>query len=155
ACFYGHAAVGLIHVIPFLDLKSERGKFLFRELSEQAALLVKKYEGSLSGEHGDGRLRGEFIPQVYGEAGYRLQKDVKMLFDPNGIFNAGKIVDTPPMDASLRYEKPTDTSNVTTYFDFGETGGILKLAEKCSGSGDCRKSERMGGAMCPSFMATK
>ena len=114
-----------------------------------------KYNGSLSGEHGDGRLRGEFIGKVLGEKVYQLLLQVKGIFDPNDIFNAKKIVNTPPMDTHLRYEKPTDGQQIKTYFDFSQNENILRLSEKCSGSGDCRKTAISGGTMCPSFMATR
>jgi Fe-S oxidoreductase len=122
---------------------------------EKTTDLVLKYNGSLSGEHGDGRLRGEFIGKVLGEKVYKLLREVKIIFDPKGVFNAGKIVDTPPMDTSLRYDTVTDGDAIKTYFDFTKDESILRLAEKCSGSGDCRKTEITGGTMCPSFMATR
>src|SRR5690606_5122150 len=114
-----------------------------------------KYNVSLSGEHGDGRLRGEFIGKVLGNQVYQLLLQVKNIFDPNNIFNAKKIVDTPPMDTHLRYDHVTDAKQIKTYFDFTKNESILRLAEKCSGSGDCRKTEITGGTMCPSFMATR
>jgi len=109
----------------------------------------------LSGEHGDGRLRGEFIPAMVGDEVYSLFKQVKNIFDPGGIFNKGKITDTPPMDAHFRMQVNRAATPTKTIFDFSEDDGILRLAEKCSGSGDCRKSEISGGLMCPSFMATR
>ena len=111
--------------------------------------------GSLSGEHGDGRLRGEFIPFMMGEKNYALFKEVKAIFDPKGVFNKGKIVDTPPMDAALRYAVVAPKKALTTIYNFNNQGGYLRLAEKCSGSGDCRKTEVTGGTMCPSYMATR
>src|SRR5690606_10372894 len=85
-----------------------------------------------------------------------LLQRVKNIFDAKGVFNAQKIVDTPPMDTHLRYDQPTEQGNaVETYFDFSADQSILRLAEKCSGSGDCRKTEISGGTMCPSFMATR
>jgi len=109
----------------------------------------------LSGEHGDGRLRGEFIGTVLGEDVYALLHEVKDLFDPHRIFNANKIVATPPMDQSLRYDQDVHTVDIATIFDFKRQESILRLAEKCSGSGDCRKTPITGGTMCPSYMATR
>lgn len=154
ASYYAHAGAGELHIEPFINLKSNEGKRQFRSILEKTADLVLKYNGSLSGEHGDGRLRGEFIKKVLGEDVYALLKEVKQVFDPKGVFNANKIVDTPAMDTHLRYEKEK-VAEVKTYFDFSREGGILRLAEKCSGSGDCRRSELSGGTMCPSFMATR
>lgn len=155
ASYYAHAGAGELHVEPMLDLKDEEGVKLFREILAETVLLVKKYNGSLSGEHGDGRLRGEFIPQMLGDETYDLLVQVKNIFDPNGVFNAGKITDTPKLEDNLRYKTGEQPKPFESIFNFSETGGILKLAEKCSGSGDCRKTEITGGLMCPSYMATR
>jgi FAD/FMN-containing dehydrogenase/Fe-S oxidoreductase len=155
ASYYAHAGAGELHIEPFVNLKTEEGKRTFRSILEKTSDLVLKYNGSLSGEHGDGRLRGEFIGKVLGEKVYKLLEEVKLIFDPLGVFNANKIVNTPPMDAHLRYDNDKNTTSINTYFDFSKDESILRLAEKCSGSGDCRKTEITGGTMCPSFMATR
>lgn len=152
---YAHAGSGELHLRPILNLKTAEGIRLFRTIAEEIALLVKKYKGSLSGEHGDGRLRGEFIPQMLGEQVYGLCQEVKRIWDPEGIFNPGKIVDTPPMDTSLRFEPDQPTPEFDTVFDFSAQQGIVRAAEQCNGSGDCRKSAETGGTMCPSYMATR
>jgi FAD/FMN-containing dehydrogenase/Fe-S oxidoreductase len=152
---YAHAGSGELHLRPIIDLKKIEGVQLFRTIAEDIATLVKKYDGSLSGEHGDGRLRGEFIPQMIGAHNYALIKDLKRTWDPHNIFNPGKIVDTPPMDTFLRYEKGQTTKEFDTVLDFSSTLGILRTAEQCNGSGDCRKTEISGGTMCPSYMATR
>jgi len=155
ASYYAHAGAGELHIEPFINLKSVEGRRQFRSILEKTTDLVLKYNGSLSGEHGDGRLRGEFIGKVLGEQVYQLLLQVKQAFDPHRIFNAKKIVDTPPMDTHLRYDQVRDGKDINTYFDFTQNESILRLAEKCSGSGDCRKTEITGGTMCPSFMATR
>ncbi len=155
ASFYAHAGAGELHIEPMINLKSDNGKRLFRTILSETVDLLKKYNGSLSGEHGDGRLRGEFIPELMGAEVYALFRPVKELFDPNHLFNAGKIVDTPPMDEFLRYTPGVQAPAMKTVFGFKEEKSILRLAEKCSGSGDCRKSEMTGGVMCPSYMATR
>jgi Fe-S oxidoreductase len=155
ASYYAHAGAGELHIEPFINLKNEEGRRQFRSILEKTTDLVLKYNGSLSGEHGDGRLRGEFIGKVLGEKVYDLLLQTKSIFDPNNVFNAKKIVNTPPMDTHLRYDHVTDASQIKTYFDFTKNESILRLAEKCSGSGDCRKTEITGGTMCPSFMATR
>jgi len=152
---YAHAGSGEIHLRPIIDLKKESGVKLFRIMAEETASLVKKYDGSLSGEHGDGRLRGEFIPKMIGPENYELIKNLKKVWDPHNIFNPGKIVGTPPMDTFLRYEKDQKTREFDTILDFSDTMGILRTAEQCNGSGDCRKTEISGGTMCPSYMATR
>ncbi|HZH54287.1 MAG TPA: FAD-linked oxidase C-terminal domain-containing protein [Sphingobacteriaceae bacterium] len=155
ASYYAHAGAGELHIEPLINLKTAEGKKAFRGVLADTAKLVKKFNGSLSGEHGDGRLRGEFIPEVLGEQVYALLKQVKEIFDPAGVFNRGKIVDTPPMDEFLRYKQETASLSIPTIFDFSGQESILRLAEKCSGSGDCRKTHVSGGTMCPSYMATR
>ena len=155
ASYYAHAGAGELHVEPMINLKTAEGRATFRNILADTVELVKKYNGSLSGEHGDGRLRGEFISSVLGSEVYELFRQVKRIFDPNNIFNAGKIVDSPPMDTHLRVKINSTPPAVSTIFNFDAQDGILRLAEKCSGSGDCRKTEITGGLMCPSYMATR
>jgi ferredoxin len=154
AVHYAHAGSGELHLRPIINLKTEEGNRLFRVIAEEVATLVKKYKGSLSGEHGDGRLRGEFIQQMVGEKNYRLLKEVKNVWDPQHIFNPNKIVDTPPMNSMLRYVPGQFTPAFKTIFRFHQQD-ILQHAEQCNGSGDCRKSHLSGGTMCPSYMATR
>ena len=167
---YAHAGDGELHVEPMVNLKTAEGQQLFKTILTETAALVKKYNGALSGEHGDGRLRGSHIPAVMGPEVYALFKQVKKTFDENGIFNKGKITDTPDMLSNLRYEarpphehqpthQPIDQPAVEhqppTIFDFSQEESMLRLTEKCSGSGDCRKTHITGGTMCPSYMATR
>jgi len=151
---YAHAGSGELHLRPIINLKTTEGNRLFRVIAEEIATLVKKYQGSLSGEHGDGRLRGEFIKQMVGEKNYALLKEIKRSWDPAGIFNPGKVVDTPSMNSMLRYEPGQQTPAFKTVFRFANQD-ILQHAEQCNGSGDCRKTHLSGGTMCPSFMATR
>ena len=153
--FYAHIGSGELHLRPILNLKDPKDAEMFRTIGREIAHLVKKYNGSLSGEHGDGRLRGEFIPIILGEKNYQLLKEVKHAWDPGEIFNPGKIVDVPPMNESMRFEPGREIPDIPTIFDFSEAGGILRATEKCNGSGDCRKTELTGGTMCPSYMATR
>lgn len=151
--FYGHISTGELHLRPILNLKTEKDRELFRKVATETALIVKKHRGSLSGEHGDGRLRGEFIPLLLGEKVNDIFIEFKNICDPHGILNRGKIVNTPPMDVSLRYE--AHDLGIKTYFDFSVRKGWLCAIEQCNGSGDCRKSNLFGGTMCPSYRATK
>ncbi|MDR7131031.1 FAD/FMN-containing dehydrogenase/Fe-S oxidoreductase [Algoriphagus sp. 4150] len=152
---YAHAGAGEIHLRPILDLKKSQDVEAFYQISKASAELVKKYQGSLSGEHGDGRVRAAFIPLMVGEKNYKLFRRVKFSWDPKNIFNPGKIVDAAPMNEFLRYEPDMETPTHDTIMDFSHVGGILRLAEKCNGSGDCRKLPGSGGTMCPSYMATR
>lgn len=153
--FYAHIGSGELHTRPILNLKDNNDIELFYTVALETAKLVKKYNGSLSGEHGDGRLRGQFIELMYGSKIFNLLKDVKQTWDPNNIFNANKIIDTPPMNTFLRYDTEVESVNIDTVFDFEKTGGYLRMAEKCNGSGDCRKPHTLGGTICPSFQASK
>ena len=154
AVHYAHAGSGEIHLRPIINLKTVEGNELFRTIAQEVATLVKKYQGSLSGEHGDGRLRGEFIKQMVGEKNYALLKTVKYTWDADNIFNPNKIVDTPPMNSMLRYTPGQFTPEFKSIFRFHQQD-ILQHAEQCNGSGDCRKTHLSGGTMCPSFMASK
>lgn len=141
--FYGHISTGELHLRPILNLKTEEGRTLFRTIARETTLLVRKHRGTISGEHGDGRLRGEFIPLQYGEATYELMRAVKQCWDPENLFNPHKIVDTPRMDSSLRVERSVEGDD------------LVCRVEQCNGAGDCRKSARIGGTMCPSYKVSR
>lgn len=167
--YYGHIATGELHLRPILNLKTAEGRKKFRAVAEATAELCRKHRGSLSGEHGDGRLRGEFIPLMYGEECYAMMRELKRCWDAEGIFNRGKIVETPPMDAGLRYEEDQryKIEDIDTCFNWraafdecdveGASGvrsqahALMCSIEQCNGAGDCRKSTAMGGTMCPAF----
>ncbi len=153
--YYAHVGSGELHLRPVLNLKDPADVELFHTVALETAKLVKKFNGSLSGEHGDGRLRGEFIPLMLGEQNYRLFKEIKDLWDPDHLFNPNKIVDTPKMNTSLRFEPGIPVRNIPTVFDFSGSRGILRAAEQCNGSGDCRNTSLTGRYMCPSYMALK
>lgn len=155
AVYYAHAGAGEIHLRPILNLKIADDVTLFRTITTEVAKMVKRYNGSLSGEHGDGIVRSEFIPMMIGEHNYQLLVRLKEVFDPNYIFNKGKIIDPYKMDESLRYVKDREEPVIETIMNFDDNEGVLKFAEKCNGSGDCRKSVDAGGVMCPSYRATK
>ena len=171
--YYGHISTGELHLRPILNIKTEEGKKLFRGIAEETARLVRKHKGSLSGEHGDGRLRGEFIPLMYGEDVYRLMRDVKKTWDPDGVFNMNKIIDTPPMDEWLRYAVgqryvvEDELCSDKTYYNWraafdecqveGASGvrsqahALMCSIEQCNGAGACLKSNLIGGTMCPAY----
>ena len=153
--YHAHIGTGELHLRPILNLKDKEDVELFRKIGLETAHLVKKYRGSMSGEHGDGRLRGEFIPVIIGDKNYKLLKEIKKCWDPENILNPGKITDSIPMNTFLRYVPGAPTPRLETYYDFSQTDGVIRAAENCNGSGDCRKSELIGGLMCPSFMATR
>jgi len=153
--YYAHIATGELHLRPVLNLKDPADVDLFYSIAYDTAKLVKKYRGSLSGEHGDGRLRGEFIPMMIGARNYELLKEIKAKWDPQNIFNPGKITATPSMKTHLRFTPGQKTREISTYFDFSADQGFLRAVEKCNGSADCRKSAVIGGTMCPSFMASR
>ncbi|MFD1613693.1 FAD-binding and (Fe-S)-binding domain-containing protein [Gelatiniphilus marinus] len=155
AIYYAHAGAGELHLRPILNLKKKEDVVLFRKITTDVAHLVKKYKGSMSGEHGDGIVRAEFIPLMIGNENYEILKRTKTAFDAHNIFNPGKIVDAFPMDESLRYVSNREEPKIQTLLDFSKSQGILREAEKCNGSGDCRKLPEFGGTMCPSYRATR
>ncbi len=153
--YYAHAGAGELHLRPLLNLKKSADVKQFRQITEDIVQLVKKYNGSLSGEHGDGRVRAEFIGSIVGKKNILLFEEIKTLFDPTNIFNPGKIVNPVKMDASFRYEPDREEPEVHTLLNFSDEGGMLCAVEKCNGTGACRKSVETGGTMCPSYRATK
>ena len=174
--YYGHISTGELHLRPIINLKTKEGQTLFRNLATETAQLVKKHRGSISGEHGDGRLRGEFIKMLYGDDAYELMRQVKQCWDPDGMFNLHKIVDTLPMDSMLRfdidqqYDIEKRIGQNATYFNWkasfdectapGATGAksqmnaLMCSIEQCNGAGDCRKSNIIGGTLCPAYKAS-
>mgnify|MGYP000944209175 FL=1 len=126
AVFHAHIGTGGLHLRPILNLKDPEDTKLFRMIGMDTARIVKKYNGSLSGEHGDGRLRGEFIPLMLGEDNYKLLKEIKNTWDPESVLNPGKIVDTPQMNSSLRYIPGKSTPEIETYYDFSSSDGIIR-----------------------------
>ncbi|MFA6128856.1 MAG: FAD-linked oxidase C-terminal domain-containing protein [Bacteroidales bacterium] len=153
--YHAHIGTGELHLRPVLNLKDPAEVERFNLIAAETVVIVKKYRGSLSGEHGDGRLRAGMIPLILGEYNYQLINRVKTVFDPDDLFNPGKITHALPMDQFLRNEPGIPTPEIETYFDFADTMGVVRAAEKCNGSGDCRKSPQAGGGMCPSYQATR
>ncbi len=154
--YYAHAGAGELHLRPVLNMHDVDDRKAFRSICIESAKLVKKFGGSLSGEHGDGRLRGELIPLVLGQKNYELLKRIKAAWDPKNIFNPGKIVDAPKLDEDIRHDHEIKHDHtIDTVLDFDGVGGFYQAASRCSGSADCRKPASLGGTMCPSFMATQ
>jgi FAD/FMN-containing dehydrogenase/Fe-S oxidoreductase len=149
---YAHASVGCLHVRPVVNLKTEDGVRKFEAIANEVADLVLEYGGALSGEHGDGLVRSPFMEKMFGPVLYEAFRSIKRTFDPQGIFNPGKIVDASPITANLRYGAGYHTPTPVTYFDYSEYGGMGGAVDMCSGLGACRKT--LDGTMCPSYMAT-
>ncbi len=152
---YAHASVGVIHVRPILDLRLQSDIDKFKIISEEVFQLVKKYRGSLSGEHGDGLVRSPYNERFFGKEVYQAFKQVKTLFDPKNRMNPGKIVDAPPIDENLRYGTSYKDGPVNddTVFKFRRDGSFTSAVHMCNGVGECRKM--ISGTMCPSFKATR
>lgn len=152
--YYAHVSVGEMHLRPELNLKTQAGLDAFKGIAADTADLVAEFGGSLSGEHGDGRLRAPFIARMLGQEVYELLRGVKAAFDPQNLLNPAKIVDPLPIDADLRIGPHTPIRERDTLFDWSADMGLLRAAEKCNGAGACRKSPGRG-TMCPSYMATR
>jgi FAD/FMN-containing dehydrogenase/Fe-S oxidoreductase len=153
AGFYAHASVGLLHVRPVVNLKRAEGVAHFAAIAEKISSLVLEFGGALSGEHGDGLVRSPFQEKMYGPTLYRAFCELKAAFDPNSIFNPGKIVQAAPLTENLRFGARYETRTIETTFDFSDYGGVARAAEQCGGVGACRKT--LSGTMCPSYMATR
>ena len=154
AGYYGHASVGCLHIRPLINLKNQEGIDRMKGIADEVSDLVLEYGGSLSGEHGDGLVRSGYNEKMFGSQLYQAFKDVKNTFDPKGIMNPGKIVDSPPMTENLRYGTTYNTINPGNGFGFNTEGGSLPSAiEMCNGQGECRKVT--SGTMCPSYMVTR
>ena len=149
--YYGHASVGCLHIRPIVDLKDAEGLANAEGLAEEIADLVLEFGGSLSGEHGDGIVRGVFTERMFGPQLTRAFRELKALWDPQGLLNPGKIVETPPFSDNLRLSPATVNAELHTELDFRFEGGLARAAEQCNGQGACRK---LDGGMCPSFMVT-
>ena len=150
---YAHASVGCLHVRPVVNLKTADGVRRFEAIANDVADLVLEFGGALSGEHGDGLVRGPFTEKMFGQALYQAFRTIKSAFDADGLFNPGKIVDSPPLTANLRLGTGYRTVKHSSWFDFTEYGGVAGAIEMCSGVGACRKT--LAGTMCPSYMATR
>ena len=149
AGFYGHASVGCLHVRPFIDVSDPLEVAMMREVAEEVRVLAAEHGGVNSSEHGDGLARSEFNRAVFGEELYGVMRDVKRIFDPDGVLNPGKVVEAPAMTSHLRVLAPAADHRTTLHF----AGGMRAAADRCQNIGLCRKSS--SGVMCPSFIATR
>ena len=144
---YAHASVGCLHVRPVVNMKTEAGVRKFEAIANEVADLVLEFGGALSGEHGDGLVRSPFMQKMFGPVIYEAFRTIKRTFDPEGIFNPGKIVDSPPITENLRFGAGYVSPNPRTFFDYSDFGGMGGAVEMCSGLGACRKT--LEGTMCP------
>ncbi|MDX9720848.1 MAG: FAD-linked oxidase C-terminal domain-containing protein [Myxococcota bacterium] len=152
--YYAHASVGELHLRPELNPKLPEDIEKMKAIAFETAKLVKSFRGSLSGEHGDGRVRSPLLEYMFGPEVYGYLREIKAAFDPKGIFNPGKIIDPLPIDQGLRYPPGFKPVLPSTFFFFREDGDILRAIERCNGAGACRKTALAGGVMCPSYHAT-
>ncbi len=155
AGFYGHASAGCLHVRPFMDLTKPGEVERMRAVATEVARLVTSYGGINSSEHGDGLVRSEFNPELFGPELYGAMQQVKRIFDPRGLMNPGKVVDAPRMTDHLREPSLPAPVPLPTMFDFGGDTGLHDAANSCMRIGACRKGPDAGGTMCPSYMATR
>jgi len=153
AGYYGHASVGCLHIRPIINLKEPSGIRKMADISAAVKDLVVEFKGAMSGEHGDGIARSHWNRVLFGERIYGAFRELKAVFDPEGIMNPGKITDAPPMTSHLRYGSAYRAADVRTHLDFTREGGFARAIEQCNGMGACRKLD--GGTMCPSYMATR
>lgn len=155
---YAHASVGVVHVVPALDLHEASEVDKMERIAKQAFQWVMEYGGSWSGEHGDGQVRGQFLPQMFGDQVYRAFEQVKRLFDPENLMNPGKVIAAQTLKDNLRYQVPgyqekSRQAESKSNYRYGNQGGLKLAIEQCNGVGECRKLG--SGTMCPSYMATR
>ena len=150
---YAHASVGVIHFRPMLDLHQAEDRQKMIEIANQAFEMTQEYGGIFAGEHGDGMVRGEFIPRFFGPELYEAFRRVKRVFDPENLMNPGKMVDVPSMTSHLRYGDQYHPTDANFLFHYREQGGFQLAVEQCNGVGACRKLDL--ATMCPSYMATR
>jgi FAD/FMN-containing dehydrogenase/Fe-S oxidoreductase len=153
AGFYGHCSVGCLHIRPFVDLSTEAGVDTMQAVAAEIVDLVAEFGGVNSSEHGDGRVRSGFNPRVFGDDLYAAFRKVKALFDPDGRFNPGVMVDAEPITANIRDAALPPAKPLATTLSFAEFGGMRGAADRCQRIGACRKTG--AGVMCPSYMATR
>jgi FAD/FMN-containing dehydrogenase/Fe-S oxidoreductase len=151
AAYYGHASVGCLHIRPMVNPKTSAGLDQMEKIANEVADLVLEFGGSLSGEHGDGIVRGVFTEKMFGPTLTNAFREVKQTFDPDGLLNPGKIIDTPGFRENLRLPPDVKTWEPATFLDWTFEGGLAAAADQCNGQGACRKHE---GGMCPSYMVT-
>ena len=152
AGYYGHASVGCLHIRPLVSLKNSEGIDRMVAIADEISDLVKEFGGSMSGEHGDGIVRGVWTEKMFGPQIYDAFRKLKLTFDPQGIMNPGKIIDCPPMTENLRYGPDYQTTAIATTLDFSADTDFAGAVEMCNGMGACRQH---GGVMCPSYLATR
>ena len=152
AGYYGHAAVGCLHIRPMISLKNREGIDKMVSIGDAVSDLIKEFGGSMSGEHGDGIVRGVWTRKMFGDQIYNAFRELKHTWDPQDIMNPGKIIDTPLMTENLRYGSAYEPIHLETKLDFTSDFGFSGAVEMCNGMGACRK---LDGTMCPSFMATR
>jgi FAD/FMN-containing dehydrogenase/Fe-S oxidoreductase len=151
--YYGHASVGCLHIRPMLDLKDPADVTRMRRMTEEVTDLVREFGGSLSGEHGDGLARSEWNKAMFGPQVYEAFCQVKRAFDPDNLFNPGKVVDAPAMTENLRFGDHYKPVQVPLVLNYDRQGDFFQSIELCNGAGVCRKTQ--GGTMCPSYRATR
>lgn len=149
---YAHVSVGVLHIRPGLDLRVQSDIEFMKEISNEVFKLVKKYKGSWSGEHGDGRNRGHRLKDYFGDVVFNCHKSVKNIFDPKHLLNPGIIIDVPPMDKNLRYGAAYKEKKYDYIYKYRKGQSFEGIVNNCSGLGVCRNHN--GGTMCPSFKAT-
>ncbi len=152
AAYYGHASVGCLHIRPVVSLKDQVGIDRMVSIADEISDLTREYGGSLSGEHGDGIVRGVWTEKMFGPEIVDAFREVKRAFDPDGIMNPGKIFDCPPMTENLRYGTEYRADSLPTTLDFSVDDNYAGAVEMCNGMGACRQ---LTGTMCPSYMATR
>jgi FAD/FMN-containing dehydrogenase/Fe-S oxidoreductase len=158
AAYYAHASVGVLHIRPMIDLHEPSDRDIMRAIAVEVADLARDCGGVMSGEHGDGRVRGPLLERFFGPELMQAFREIKAVFDPHNILNPGNIVGSLPVQTITEHLRVKPESRdipvppVDTYFEYEDQHGFAGAVEMCNGAGFCRKTA--GGTMCPSYRAT-
>jgi Fe-S oxidoreductase len=155
SALYGHFGDGCIHCRWNFGLRTEDGVAKWRRFLEEAADLVVRFGGSISGEHGDGQSKAELLVKMYGPELIEAFREFKAIWDPDGMMNPGKVVDPYPITSNLRLGPEYRPPRLDTRFSFPTEGGWDRAAIRCVGVGECRRHHTENGVMCPSYLATR
>ncbi|HEY7396906.1 MAG TPA: FAD-linked oxidase C-terminal domain-containing protein [Gaiellaceae bacterium] len=156
SAYFGHVGHGCIHTRLDFDFSTQEGIRNYRSFGEDAARLIASYGGSLSGEHGDGHARAEFLETMFGSELVQAFREFKAIWDPDGRLNPGKVSDPYPTDSFLRFDPSYRPRRVQTHFHFpDDRGDFIAATERCFGVGACREITAGDGVMCPSYRATR
>lgn len=157
ASFYAHAGPGVLHIRPLINTKTAGGRDQMASIADAVTDLVVKYDGSVSGEHGDGRARTQWNRKLYGDHLWSVFRQLKTTFDPDWLLNPGQVCGDVELTEELRFDESYDyQADLSPTLEWSNENGVQGMVELCHGCGGCRGSqETTGGVMCPTYRASR